>query len=555
MHFPGVIAMPKSVIGLPMWWENRGMSDDVSGAQHAQVVVRPTEVSRVAAVQRLLGLEMRGELSSHHVRLVAQALGKSERTVWRWLAVARTEGRLGRVPAGRFTVTAEVRRLLALWGGNASRVHAELVERARQDPAQPAVPSLATLHRAIRRDLTAGERAGLRHGEAARRAHDVFAKRPPTHRNAVWEGDHKRVPVQVEAEGELVCPWVTWFIDCATRVIVGVAVTPHEPSRDAVLASLRCAIDQRPPYGPAGGLPAAIRVDRGKEFLCRTVTAAMGAFAVAVIDLPAYTPHLKGTIEALNDAVEEMHFVLLPRYTHRQKLTGGRTADPEAPALTFASFVAGLLDWVSWWNSEHHPDSLGGQTPLETWAADPTPLTDVPAGQLARFALEDDGRTRTITSHGIRWRRRDYIADWMVGRTGTRVVVRHLPHHDDLVEVFDTAGAHLGSAYLADTATSEQIRALKAARTAAARRLRADLKAAEKLRRNRFKAQTTSAPPVPLRTPTRSDATDELERRTRTGRRALARPDLIPHSPAPEHWARPLAPARQEDKDPHDGTS
>ncbi|MFI7005562.1 Mu transposase C-terminal domain-containing protein [Streptomyces sp. NPDC050145] len=508
--------------------------------------VRAAEVSRAAAVQRLLGLEARGELASHHVRLVAEALGKSERTVWRWLAAARAEGRLGRVPAVRFTVTAEVRQLLALWGGNASRVHAELVERAHRDPGRPAVPSLATLHRAIRRDLTAGERAGLRKGERARRAHDVFAKRPPTHRDAVWEGDHKRVPVQVDVEGELVCPWVTWFIDCATKVIVGVAVTPHAPSRDAVLAALRCAIDRRPPYGPAGGLPATIRVDRGKEFLCRTVTSAMGAFAVAVVDLPAYTPHLKGTVEALNDAVEEMHFVVLPRYTHRQKLSHGRPADPDAPALTFASFVAGLLTWVSWWNSEHRPAALGGRTPYEAWEADPTPLTDVAAEQLARFALEDDGRERTVTSHGVRWHRRDYIADWMVGRAGTRVVVRHLPHHDDLIEVFDTAGEHLGSAYLAEAASREQVRALKAARGAAARRLRADLNAAEKLRRDRFKAQTTAAPPVPRRTPSRAEALSELGERARSSRKALARPDLIPHSPAPEEWVHPFDPTHAE---------
>ncbi|MEV5676464.1 transposase family protein [Streptomyces sp. NPDC052179] len=526
------------------------MSDDGSGAQHAQPV-RPGEVGRAAAVQRLSALETAGELTSAHVRLVAGALGKSERTVWRWLAACRTEGRLERVPAGRFTVTAEVRRLLALWGGNASRVHAELLELARKDPARPQVPSLATLHRAIRRDLTAGERAGLRQGEQARRAHDVFAQRPPTHRNAVWEGDHKRVPVRVEVEGELVCPWVTWFIDCATKVIVGVAVTPHAPSRDAVLAALRCAIDRRTPYGPAGGLPAAIRVDRGKEFLCRTVADAMGAFAVAVIDLPAYTPHLKGTVEALNDAAEEMHFAVLPRYTHRQKLTGGRPADPDAPALTFASFVSGLLGWVSWWNSEHRPSALDGRTPYEAWEADPAPLADVPAGHLARFALEDDGRERVLTSHGVRWHRRDYIADWMVGRTGTRVVVRHLPHHDDLIEVFDTAGRHLGSAHLADAATGEQIRALKAARTAAARQLRADLKAAERLRRDRFQAQTTGMAPLPRRTPSRDEAADELGARAGGGRRELARPDLIPHSPAPEHWARPVDPAvpEQENED------
>jgi putative transposase len=41
----------------------------------------------------------------------------------------------------------------------------------------------------------------------------------PTHRGAVWEGDHKHLPVEVDVEGELVNPWVTWFIDCATKVI------------------------------------------------------------------------------------------------------------------------------------------------------------------------------------------------------------------------------------------------------------------------------------------------------------------------------------------------
>ncbi|MCX4537894.1 hypothetical protein OHA79_46565 (plasmid) [Streptomyces sp. NBC_00841] len=47
----------------------------------------------------------------------------------------------------------------------------------------------------------------------------------------------------------------------------------------------------------------------------------------------------------------------------------------------------------------------------------------------------------------------------MNGRTGTKVSVRHLPHHDDTIEVFDTAtGRHLGSAFLAAAASREQIR-------------------------------------------------------------------------------------------------
>ncbi|MFF5315750.1 hypothetical protein ACFY6V_41825, partial [Streptomyces massasporeus] len=136
------------------------------------VAVFPPASGRAAAMPRLLDLDGRGELRAAHVRLVAQALGKSERTVWRWLAAAREDHRLARVESSHFTVTTEVRRLLALWGGNASRVHAELVQRAAGDPDAPAVPSLSTLHRAIRRDLTRGERAGLKSGEAARRAHD-----------------------------------------------------------------------------------------------------------------------------------------------------------------------------------------------------------------------------------------------------------------------------------------------------------------------------------------------------------------------------------------------
>jgi hypothetical protein len=163
-------------------------------------------------------------------------------------------------------------------------------------------------------------------------------------------------------------------------------VTAHAPSRDAVLASLRIAISRTGPFGAAGGLPGLVRVDRGKEFLCETVTVALGAFAVPVADLPAYSPHLKGTVESLNDAVEEMFLVTLPRYTHRQKLAGNRLADPDAPPLAFEAFVHLLLEWVAWWNTSHQPDALGGKTPLEAWRADPTPISDVAPKDLATFA-------------------------------------------------------------------------------------------------------------------------------------------------------------------------
>ncbi|MEU2995734.1 hypothetical protein ABZ772_36705 [Streptomyces griseoincarnatus] len=97
-------------------------------------------------------------------------------------------------------------------------------------------------------------------------------------------------PGAVDVEGKARRPWITWFTDCATNAITGVAVTPVHPSRESVLAALRSAVLHEDPYGPFGGVPEKVRVDRGKDFLSRTVTAAFDLLDVTVEDLPAYTP-------------------------------------------------------------------------------------------------------------------------------------------------------------------------------------------------------------------------------------------------------------------------
>ncbi|MFJ7209291.1 Mu transposase C-terminal domain-containing protein [Streptomyces sp. NPDC098789] len=522
------------------------MADSDAGGFTEWVV--PAGVGREAALTRLMALDVRGELGSAHVRLTASALGVSERTVWDWLSVARCEGRTGPRPRSRFVVTREMRQELAVWGGNVSAVHRDLLARAVRDPSLGPVPSLSVFHRAVVRDLSAGERAGLKGGEAARRRFDVYGKRPRTHRNACWEGDHKRVPVRVDLEGSAVCPWVTWFIDVATKAIVGVAVTPHQPARDAVLAALRTGISRQDPYGPFGGLPGVVRVDRGKEFLCRTVERALGAFAVPVDDLPAYKPYRKGTIESLNGAVEEMLLVSLPGYTHRARPAEAYHPDPVGDLLSYPDFVRVVLDWVVWWNTEHHPAGLDADvTPLAAWEADPVPVEDIAEERLAFFALEDDGRVRKITTNGISWRRRAYIAPWMAGHVGMRVRLRYLPHYDGRIEVFSTEewGQHLGSAYLAQAATLEQRRALSSVREKKARQLKADLKAAEKLRKTRYTETTTAAVPRPRRTVTSSQAEEEIARSRGVDLAARALPDLIPPREPPASWARPVVRPRR----------
>lgn len=496
---------------------------------------------RQAAVDRLAILDQYGDLTSDHVRLTGETLGVAERTVWRWVAARRAATPMER-ERERFRIDPQLRVRLAYWRGNASALHRELREQEKSGGA-PA-PSLSTLHRAIREDLTPGDIAGLREGERSRRKFDVFLKRPSTYRNAAWEADHVEAAVEVDVDGRLMKPWVTWFVDTAHCVIMGAAVTPRTPNRESILAALRASILRAPPYGPAGGLPTLVRIDQGKDFLSRTVSDALGAFAVRVDDLPGYTPHLKGTVETVNGAMERMLVCEMPCYTHAQTGINGARIDPDAPALPFEVFVAELLGWVDWWNTstDHDIDRLDGLSPVESWLADPTPLHELDADRLWMFTLEDDRAHRKITTKGVaRGRGRHYVADWMVGMVGTRVRLRYMPNHDHEVEVFDLAtGKHLGSAGLADQASGEMIGQVRRARDRKARRLRADLAAAERSRRSRYAAVTSAEPAKRLDAMTVAEAEAELIEDTDVELSALARPDLIPHSPPPPGWVLPI---------------
>ncbi|WP_284717983.1 Mu transposase C-terminal domain-containing protein [Streptomyces sp. G1] len=498
---------------------------------------------RATAVVRLLELRAAGSLTSSHVRVVAGALGVSERTVWRWLAAPMPADGVACVPGARgvredrFVVTGEVRALLALWGGNVAALQRDLASRAADRSPAGVAPSLTTLRRALRRDLSAGERAGLAGGERAARKHDVFLARPRGWRNQVWEADHVQAPVRVDVEGVARRPWITWFTDCASNTIMGVAVTPGHPSRESVLAALRSAVLREDPYGPQGGLPERVRVDRGKDFLSKTVTAAFDVLVVTVEDLPAYTPHLKGTVEGLNRSVERMFLAALPGYV-RQPRPGKRPARPKDEVLLgFEDFTARLLEWVTWWNTVHQPAPLGGKTPLEAWQDDPTPLREVGAHELWTFTLEDDGQPRVLSTRGVRFRNRDYVGPWMSGHGGLKVRVRFMPHHDHRIEIFHAdTGRYLGPADLSNEASVEQITAVRTARATRTRQLRKDLTAAQ---RERYAAVTRAEQPKRLGSVTDVQAGLELAEADRGDLAELALPDLIPPAAPPSHWRTP----------------
>ncbi|MFB1048374.1 hypothetical protein [Streptomyces chrestomyceticus] len=122
----------------------------------------------------------------------------------------------------------------------------------------------------------------------------------------------------------------------------------------------------------------------------------------------------------------------------------------------------------------------------------------------------------------------------MIGRAGTRVRVRFMPHHDHRIEVYHAAtGRYLGPADLADQATDEQISAVRRARSARARRLKKDLEASQ---RERYAATTQPEAPQRLGTLTTAQAEAELAHAAGTDLSDLAMPDLIPHAAPPADW-------------------
>ncbi|WEH12312.1 Mu transposase C-terminal domain-containing protein [Streptomyces sp. VNUA24] len=493
---------------------------------------------RAAAMHRLYTLEQSERLTRSRLIGVADAFGVDPRTVDRWLANARANNGTYQ-PQGRpcFVLTPLMLDAVARWRGNATAAWREL--RADGHP----VPSLPTFHRAVNRALTPGIRAGLRGGEKARRRYDVSGERDRHHRNYAWETDHVEASVKVRIDGHIRKPWITFFIDAAVSAICGLAITPQRPSREAVLVAIRDAVLIDEHHGPFGGIPQYVRVDGGREFLCATVKEALGVLGSEIIALPPFSPEGKGNVEAVNGAIKKTLFAGMPGYTHAPTLLGGKPVDPDQPLLHFEAFVGQVLEWVHHWNHENTPRSLKGLTPRQAWDADPALIDTVTAEDLHTYTLERHGKPLTINNGGVRWHKRNYIADWMHGRVGEKVDLRYLPHHDHRVELYDPqTGRHLGAAVMAGQATREQTLILKRARRREADRLRAQLKKAEKNRNTRYAAATRPAPPAPLDVMPEEEAIEHLRALDGFDPASEALPDLIQLPEPDAEWTLPLNP-------------
>ncbi len=260
-------------------------------------------------------------------------------------------------------------------------------------------------------------------GERIRRDFDTYLPRPPgRHRNDWWEADHTQLAVHVRLpDGRVVMPWATLFLDQATRALLGWAIAVTA-SQESVLAALRTAIDVDLPNGPMGGVPVAIRFDRGKEFLAAAVGLAAASLAIDAKPLPAYTPHLKGAVERVNSSIEQLFLATLPGFVHGARGRDGRLVE-DGPLLGLEALVELFAASVVEYNTARDHQGLAGRTPLQTWNADSAPLVVVPPRHLRHLLLAQVDRR--VTKRGVRLHGRVYNCAELCGWVGQRVEVRY----------------------------------------------------------------------------------------------------------------------------------
>jgi len=384
----------------------------------------PTPDAVVAAL--LHARERDGALSSSYVRLAADVLDASPRSVWRWVSA----GAPPKNERPHFTVTERHLALFALHHGNAAAVHRALV--AEGVP----VPSLRTLQRAVAAHLSDADRAYVKQGVAARRSQELNLVTRWEYRNQLWITDHTQLNCLVRPTrgSRPRRPWATNFIDARTRAITGWGLS-LQPTQATVLAALRRAVLPDPDGQPFCGRPEILQSDKGLEFTGTRVAQAQLLMGGAARTVRAYAPYLNGIIERLHRTIDTTWLSATPFYSDAARDYDGQHHRPRGflPPL-FEQLVEDYRQFTIRHNASTHT-ALDGESPLTDWNAEDTPLV-VPDEDALRWMMLEPVE-RQVGPYGIEINKGYYSHPTALHRLRNRtVLVRAALHEPRYVDVY-----------------------------------------------------------------------------------------------------------------------
>ncbi len=332
-------------------------------------------------------------------------------------------------------------------------IHRKLVESAE------CMLGLRQLQRAFREQLGSDERAFVRWGAARRQSQSGTVRWEARARNSVWQTDHVQlgVPVLLPGHRKEKKLWMTYFIDCFSRMVMGWMVSVRQSS-DAVLEALRdsilCDPDDDRPYG---GRPEVVMYDNGLTFLAEVVQEAASYLDFRTQPVAPYSPHQNGKVERCHQIISRLALSEIAAWDHGPRNKAGRLYD--YTPISEGELITRVGEAVRIYNFERPHSAISGQTPWEAFSQDSALLKLEPPERL-RFALRHR-KIQRVSNSGVykhhRWYRDEEIDD----RVGDEVIVAWLRKDERAVDVYRLNGEFICSAVPHESLEREDVVAIK----------------------------------------------------------------------------------------------
>ncbi len=369
---------------------------------------------------------------------VARDAGVPLRSVQRWLARYRAAGLAGLVRAKRSDT------------GN-RKLPAKLVELIERMALRKPRPSVAAIYRKItalaaKRNWTPPSYSSVygivrrlnpamvtlaQDGSAAfRDRYELIYRHRAECPNTTWQADHTLLDVMVlDANGEVVRPWLTIIIDDYSRAIAGYTIFLGAPTALQTALALRQAIWSKPNAAwPVCGIPDVLHVDHGSDFTSTHLDQVAADLHFQLVYSIVGRLQGRGKVERLFGTLNTECLADLPGYVSQ-----GRPATP--PKLSLPELDAAIADYfLGTYNRRPHREI--GMSPIEAWLGQGW-LPRMPQSlEALDLLLVMVAKSRMVRRDGVHFQGLRYIDPTLAAYVGESVTIRYDPRDIAEIRVF-----------------------------------------------------------------------------------------------------------------------
>jgi hypothetical protein len=214
------------------------------------------------------------------------------------------------------------------------------------------------------------------------------------------------------------------------------AAVGRHPDAETVCANLAQGMRIRFEDGiEVGGVPWVVRWDNAAEFSAGMVLEISTRVGFECHAVPPYSGHMKGKVERLGGRIQQQFCVLQPGYTHGPRTYKGADPFRDTTVMTANELRARLDVWLA--EYDRTPHEVTGETPLERWSKDDTPLRRATTEELRPALLVEPQRHEVLPRKGVFFRNRLWQSAELMKIVGRRVEIRYPAGNDvDFIEVF-----------------------------------------------------------------------------------------------------------------------